>query len=709
MSVIPVLPGSGQKAHPSPRTKVAIVGGGPGGLFTAWNLKNKIGDACEITIFEASERPGGKVVTGEFVGVGPYEAGVAEIYDYSRIGPDPLHDLIVEDLGLEIKYISGGPCVLDGKIVLTVDDLAQHFGERVSDEVAAFHARCAELLSPEDYYLSVQEADNGHAWAKISGQELLTQELKCDAARRYVRTMAHSDVAADPHQTNGLNFLKNVLMDIDGYIDIFSVVGGNEQIIRRLVNKLDAEIRLNSNVRAVQPLPDGTYRLEIDTNGVCETTVADFVVIAVQLSSLSRIHWRSEKLQEVVDRHVRYFDRPGHYLRATLLFERPFWRDHLNTQWWMLDAFEGCCVYDEGARHDLGNWGALSFLIAGNAALDLTNVPDERIERMCLDALPPALSQGRKLIVDRRINRWVATVNAIPGGMPVRRRADNHHPDPLNLPGIILVGDYLFDATLNGVMESADVGTDIILAEILKSGRVRRMAAEIAETECRSERASTADPLEHFFPANALADLLSIAWDLKKGARILHFGSMSGRTVAALRALGYDAFGVEFDQLAHATTPRDMEQCNLLGTPARLPFDDHAFEVVFETGLCRLASEETAKAIEEIRRVTKQGLVLGSVTIDLPIDLFERHDLLAGVKTLESSWDWSGRLHAGGFIHTLWEQQRLDKIWKRAEASGAGPGHWYQDAEAVFYCFYRPLMHLAPTPVVPSSGQPGSA
>ena len=28
-------------------------------------------------------------------------------------------------------------------------------------------------------------------------------------------------------------------------------------------------------------------------------------------------------------RHINYFDRPGHYLRATLLFERPFWRDVL--------------------------------------------------------------------------------------------------------------------------------------------------------------------------------------------------------------------------------------------------------------------------------------------------------------------------------------------------------------------------------------------
>ena len=79
--------------------------------------------------------------------------------------------------------------------------------------------------------------------------------------------MAHSDVAAAPHQTNGLNFLKNVLMDVDGYIDVFSVVGGNEQIVTRLEEELDAEIRLNSNVTAVEPLAGGGYRLELLVNG----------------------------------------------------------------------------------------------------------------------------------------------------------------------------------------------------------------------------------------------------------------------------------------------------------------------------------------------------------------------------------------------------------------------------------------------------------
>src|SRR5277367_6515390 len=131
--------------------KVAIIGGGPGGMFTAWHLAAKAGPSCHITVFEASDRLGGKIQTGQFAGVGPYEAGVAEIYDYSRLGPDPLHDLIVNDLGLQHKYLHGGPCVLDGKIILDVDDLAQAFGRRTRDEAKSFRERAADLLKPEAF------------------------------------------------------------------------------------------------------------------------------------------------------------------------------------------------------------------------------------------------------------------------------------------------------------------------------------------------------------------------------------------------------------------------------------------------------------------------------------------------------------------------------------------------------------------------------
>jgi hypothetical protein len=133
---------------------------------------------------------------------------VAEIYDYSALGPDPLRELIEEELGLKIKHIRGGACILDGNVLPSTDSLGDCYRPRTRDAAKAFRARCASLLTPKDFYKSVREGDNSHPWANISAEEILATEVDDDVARRYIRVMSHSDVAAPPHLTNGLNFLK---------------------------------------------------------------------------------------------------------------------------------------------------------------------------------------------------------------------------------------------------------------------------------------------------------------------------------------------------------------------------------------------------------------------------------------------------------------------------------------------------------------------
>src|ERR1700710_1522942 len=98
------MPGASRRGRTTYGTHMldlAIVGGGPGGLMSAWDLKKKLGDLCRITIYEASNRVGVKIVTRKFMSApAMHEAGVAEIYDYSMTGPDPLREL-VQHFGLQ--------------------------------------------------------------------------------------------------------------------------------------------------------------------------------------------------------------------------------------------------------------------------------------------------------------------------------------------------------------------------------------------------------------------------------------------------------------------------------------------------------------------------------------------------------------------------------------------------------------------------------
>jgi SAM-dependent methyltransferase len=680
-------------ASGAPEFRVAIIGGGPGGLFTAWHLTSKVGAACKVTIYEAADRLGGKISTGEFPGVGPYEEGAAEIYDYTGLGNDPLRELIERELGLEIKHIAGGACVLDGHILQNIDALGSQFGMTTRDVAHAFRQRCAQLLSPGVFYRSDVGSDNRHPWTNIRADEILASEIKDETARRYIRVMAHSDVAVPPHLTNGLNFLKNVLMDVDGYLSVYSIVGGNGKIVDRLEEEIEADVRLNARVGAIEPLRDGTYRLEVITAGVAETVIADYVVLALPLTALSLIDWRSPALRRAMDKQVAHFDRPGHYLRATLLFERPFWREHVAGNWFMIEGFDGCCVYDESSRNEFGQHGALSFLIAGNAALSLANMTDERIEQLCLDALPPQMQYGRPLLIDRRIHRWMATVNAVPGGIPQRNRIDNHQPDPVRLPGLMTVGDYMFDATLNGVLDSADTATDLILSDVIF--RRRAGAQPTAASAVAADRNGTNNALTRsVFEGSLLADILSIAYGVRRGGRILSVGPGSAAMVAALRALGFEAWGVESAAHAQGALQDALHDAlqphyNLVGDMTDLPFRDGYFDVVVERGLCCLPRDRVASAVMELRRVVRRGVILGSVTTDLAIDLIEHYDLAAGVTTLTSRWDWSDMMFAQGFDYALSDPARLARAWKRAEESGAGPGHWYEDADALRYCIYQ--------------------
>src|SRR2546421_12881076 len=78
-------------------TTVAIIGGGPGGLLAAYFWAQKCPLDCDITVFEASGRLGGKVLSRRFTQASvPYEAGVAGVDGFFGLGADPARELLTK-------------------------------------------------------------------------------------------------------------------------------------------------------------------------------------------------------------------------------------------------------------------------------------------------------------------------------------------------------------------------------------------------------------------------------------------------------------------------------------------------------------------------------------------------------------------------------------------------------------------------------------
>ncbi len=203
----------------------------------------------------------------------------------------------------------------------------------------------------------------------------------------------------------------------------------------------------------------------------------DAVFVALPHNWLGSIEWGGETLRKAMSQFVGYYDRPGHYLRVSILFREPFWRDRVSGSWFMLDAFGGCCVYDEGTRHDAGEFGVLSWLIAGTDALSMNGCDDALLARTAMASLPASLDcDAARLFVEAKVQRWPASVSAQPGGLPVRSARAAHLAEPQHHPGLFMVGDYLFDSTLNGTLDSADFATDLLSEWILKRQPVESVA-----------------------------------------------------------------------------------------------------------------------------------------------------------------------------------------------------------------------------------------
>ncbi|QOV89401.1 flavin monoamine oxidase family protein [Humisphaera borealis] len=433
---------------------VGIIGGGPGGLMTAYALQKAANCPVRITLFEASDRVGGKILTPQFARASVhYEAGAAEFYDYSLFDDDPLKELIAE-MGLSIRAMGGPATILNGQIVSNLDDVRSHLGPRAASALSAFDRLAKDRMTPQEFYHS--DHPDGSASEAIEARfDTMLAAVAEPEARRYIEQLIHSDLATEPCLTSTSYGLQNYLMNDPAYMRIYGIEGGNEQLPRALASRIDATFCLGHKVVGVAGTDDGRLRVESDHNGLRRRDEFDFVVVALPHGHLRSIEFRGDRLAAAMQKHHAYYDHPAHYLRITALFERPFWRECFTDSYWMLDRFGGCCLYDESSREPAGTHGVLGWLLGGTAAEQMSRQTDEQLIAEAIDSLPSFLAHGRDYFIEARVHRWVGAVNAMPGGAAARSLDRRHQPEPTDHPNLFVVGDYMLDSTLNGVLDSA--------------------------------------------------------------------------------------------------------------------------------------------------------------------------------------------------------------------------------------------------------------
>ena len=449
------LPNTMPGLSPGPVWEVGIVGGGPGGLMTAYFLQKMSDVPVRVTIFEAADRLGGKIHSKRFqLASASYEAGAAELYDYSGVDEDPLRELVAE-LGLSIRPMGGSAVIMGGHVLSSVEDLREHLGDAAADELVAFDRMGKDWMSPREFY----DADQPELAARpLEGRRFaeVLDRLRSPSTRGFIENTIHSDLATEPERTSVSYGLQNYLMNDSAYMTLYSIEGGIEGLPRELARRIRADVKLGHRATHVGRGPDARMQI-CTTHGAEEREQEfDFVVVALPNNHVPSVTFRGARLADAMARHHAYYDHPAHYLRITILFRRPFWRSRVSDSFFMVDAFGGCCLYDESSRDPSEEHGVLGWLLGGEAALEKSELSDEALIAEALGSLPEMMSGGREFFLEGHVHRWVGAVNGIPGGIaqqPVDRR---HQPDPVEHPDFFVVGDYLFDSTINGVLDSAD-------------------------------------------------------------------------------------------------------------------------------------------------------------------------------------------------------------------------------------------------------------
>ena len=452
--------------------RIAIVGGGPGGLFTAWHLNELCDRPVDLTIFEAADRLGGKLHTPTFSAAPVrYEAGAAEFYDYSPVGDDPLLELI-RSFGLPTVGLGGGQVQVAGRPIANLDDLQEAFGPGARRDLIDFDTWAHGAITPREFFESGSDytasaTPAGRFDGALAGQASPT-------IRTYLEAMIHSDLATPPAATSVAYGLQNYLMNDPAYMRLYCIAGGNEQLITALATRISATVRLATPVERVATTPDGRWRLTTrSVEGCCDQDF-DAVVLSLPVEALKRLTFADPDLTAAMRQHITHHDHPAHYLRITLLLDQPLGRAAGDDGYLMLEAFGGCCLYLESGREPDASKGVLGWLLGGEAAAALADRTDDELVASALDTLPAAFAAVRGQVLEARVHRWTAAVSGLPGGWQPLSVDHRHRPAGATHPGLFVVGDYLYDSTINGVLDSAEHVAGWLAADLIDASRETR-------------------------------------------------------------------------------------------------------------------------------------------------------------------------------------------------------------------------------------------
>jgi monoamine oxidase len=447
--------------------RIAIVGGGLAGLYAAYRLQRA---GYLATIYEGASRIGGRVYTARDL-LGPRLT--------TELGGEFIDSNHLDMLALAKRF---GLELLD----------MQSTGERTLRDAYFFggrHYRPAQVVEAFRPLAARMEADLTHVGETVSYREhgnargldrtSVAEYLHRIGARGWIAdllTVAYvTEYGLDAGEQSALNLLFLIGTDLKRGFKIFGesderykVRGGNEQIVRRLAETVEGQLRFDHRLTAIRPRGRG-FTLTFERSASVPVDVpADLVLLTLPFTTLREVEIGVE-LPPVKRRAIQELGY-GNSAKLFLGFAERVWR---------AGGFTGEAFSDEpfqlawdNSRLQPTSFGGLTLYAGGRAALVLgEGTPDEQAERLMpgVDAVFPG-ARGKS---NGRVDRFHWPSHPFtragyacykPGQWTSIGGAEGEPVGNLHFAGEHCSVD--FQGFMNGAAETGRVAADAILAKV---------------------------------------------------------------------------------------------------------------------------------------------------------------------------------------------------------------------------------------------------
>ena len=345
------------------------MGAGLSGLACARRLAR---EGRDVLVLEARDRVGGRTYSA------PLGSDVIDLGG-QWIGPGQIRvRRLADELGVETfpQHHHGGKVLdLDGR-VRTYQGTIPRLGipSLLALEVTIRRLEALRKRVPTDAPWTAPRAE------RLDGQTLedwLRSRPLPPAAREMVAIATRAIFAAEPAELSFLHFLAYLnhggglmrLAQVEGGAQERRLVGGVQQLSRRLADELGERVLLEAPVTAIEQSADGV-RVESRRGQVH----ADRVVVALPPALAGRIHYAPAlpSRRDLLSQRMPM----GSALKVVAAYERPFWRER---------GLSGEAVSDRGplrlvmddSSHD-GSQAALVGFFLGRTAAAFSGRPEAR-------------------------------------------------------------------------------------------------------------------------------------------------------------------------------------------------------------------------------------------------------------------------------------------------------------------------------------------